>query len=171
MELTVMKRITWPIYHCTEKVGMDFCRGRPCQHPCKEIYPLFAGIPCQVPYKPLPLLTKIRPLPRPIQKWTPHSKTHSKILTLSKTPAKCSPATPCQSTPLQASLPLTMPSPAIKHDPPINHSPCHPLPSNTTPPQFHHSPCHPLPSNTTPPQFQLLSNQTLFCFCVVLVLF
>ena len=35
--------------HCTEKVGMGFCRGRPCQHPCKEIYPLFACIPCQVP--------------------------------------------------------------------------------------------------------------------------
>ena len=142
-------------HHRTEKVGMDFCRGRPCQHPFKGIYPRFAGIPCQVPYKPLLLLTKIRPLPRPMQKWSPHSNTPAKIHPLSKPPATFYPATPCQSTPFKRPF----------------HLPCHPLPSNMTPPPFHHSPCHSLPSNTTPPQFQLLSNQILFCFCVVLVLF
>ena len=70
------------VNHRMEKIGMDFCRGCPCQHPFKGIYPLSAGIPCQVPYTPLLMLPKIRPLPHPMQKWPPHSKTPANICPL-----------------------------------------------------------------------------------------
>ena len=37
------------LLHCTEKVGMDLCRGRPCQHPFKGICPLFCRYPLPSP--------------------------------------------------------------------------------------------------------------------------
>ena len=83
---TARRKLAWIF------VGVAFAHT-----PARKYIPflLFAGIPCQVPYKPLPLLTKICPLPRPMQKWSPHSNTPAKIHPLSKPPAKCYPATPC----------------------------------------------------------------------------
>ena len=98
---------------------MDFCRGHPCQHLFKGIYPLLSVSPAKSPpYKPLLLLTKLSPPSTPNANMVPTLKKNYKNPSPSKPPSRLYPAIPCQSTPFQTSL-----HPC--------HLPCHPQSSNT----------------------------------------